>query len=68
MDEQDCGDFLVSSRELASFEATIKTARSKVEVASVLQTHDLSEDDFTRSFPYLAKAVRDLPDIDAPEA
>ncbi|WMD08984.1 hypothetical protein [Streptomyces sp. FXY-T5] len=68
MDEQDCGDFLVSSRELASFEATIKTARNKVEVARVLQAHDLSEDDFTRSFPYLAKAVRDLPDIDAPEA
>ncbi|MFF7040216.1 hypothetical protein ACIP4T_00775 [Streptomyces massasporeus] len=68
MDEQDCGDFLVSSRELASFEATIKMARSKVEVARVLQAHDLSEDDFTRSFPYLAKAVRDLPDIDAPEA
>lgn len=68
MDEQDCGDFLVSSRELASFEAAIKTARNKVAVARILQAHDLSEDDFTRSFPYLAKTVRDLPDIDTPGA
>jgi hypothetical protein len=66
MDEQDCGNFLVSSRELDSFELAIKTARSKVEVARILHIHDLSEGDFTRSFPYLAKTVRDLPDEDSP--
>jgi hypothetical protein len=68
MDEQDCGDFLVSGRELDSFDVTIKTARSKVEVAEILHMHDLSEGDFTRSFPYLAKTVRDLPEQDSPGA
>jgi hypothetical protein len=66
MDEQDCGDFLVSSRELDAFELMIRTARSKVEVAEILHVHDLSEDGFARNFPYLAKDVRDLPDYDSP--
>ncbi|MEU6985531.1 hypothetical protein ABZ946_19190 [Streptomyces sp. NPDC046324] len=65
MDEQDCGDFLVSSRELDSFELAIKTARSKAEVEQVLRTYDLPEESFVRSFPDLAKSVQDLPDEDS---
>lgn len=62
MDEQDCGDFLDSFRELSSFELRIQTAKSKADVADILLGQNLSEQGFTDRFPDLAKAVRDLPD------
>ncbi|MEU7009729.1 hypothetical protein [Streptomyces sp. NPDC046332] len=65
MDEKDCGEFLVSSRELDSFELAIKTARSKADVGEVLRIYDLPEENFVGSFPDLAKSVQDLPDEDS---
>ncbi|MEU7036545.1 hypothetical protein ABZ958_23090 [Streptomyces sp. NPDC046237] len=65
MHEKDCGDFLVSSRELDSFELAIKTARSKAEVGEILRIYALTEENFVGSFPDLAKSVQGLPDEDS---
>jgi hypothetical protein len=68
MDEQHCGDFLDSLRELGAFELGIQTAQSKVEVAEILHRHDLSEEIFAYRFPDLAKTVQELPDETSPAA
>ncbi|MFF9910165.1 hypothetical protein [Streptomyces sp. NPDC013457] len=65
MDEKNCGEFLVSNRELGSFELAIKTARNKAEMGEVLRMYDLPEESFFSSFPDLAKSVQDLPDEDS---
>lgn len=68
MDEQDCGDFLDSLRELSAFELRVQTAQSKVEVAEILHRHDLPEEIFAYRFPDLAKTVQELPDETSPSA
>lgn len=67
MDGQDC-DFLYSSRDLSAFELAIQTAKSRVQVVEVLHGFNLTEEDFTDSFPDLAKTVQDLPDGTSPAA
>ncbi|MGW6612328.1 hypothetical protein ACWGA0_02525 [Streptomyces erythrochromogenes] len=62
MYEQD-SDSLDSLRESSALELSIKTARSKAEVLETIQTYDLSEDDFTKRFPVLAKVTQGLPDV-----
>lgn len=66
MNEQSCGDFLDSLRELSAFEFIIQTARSKVEVAEILHGYNLSEENFAYRFPDLAKTVQELPDETSP--
>ncbi|MFI2200676.1 hypothetical protein ACH47Z_07820 [Streptomyces sp. NPDC020192] len=46
MIEQGYNDFLMSSREMSSFELNIGVAKTKAEVMKVLEDYDLSEKDF----------------------
>lgn len=61
MNEQD-SESLDSFRESSAFELAIKMADSKDEALGILPWYGLSEEDFTRRFPVLAKVVQGLPD------
>ncbi|WP_432133228.1 hypothetical protein [Streptomyces sp. bgisy154] len=62
MDDNDGGFLLLSSRERSTLEWDICRATSEAEVAGLLHRHDVSEDDFVKEFPDLAKLVQLLPD------
>ncbi|MET8769658.1 hypothetical protein [Streptomyces sp. NPDC004658] len=61
MDDKDCCFLLLSGRESSAFWLDIHLAASKAEVAEVLHRHNVSEDDFVKEFPDLAKVVQVLP-------
>lgn len=61
MDDNDGGFLLPSYRERSALELDILRATSKAEAADVLHRHDVSEDDFVKEFPALAKVVQLLP-------
>ncbi|MFF6826229.1 hypothetical protein [Streptomyces longwoodensis] len=67
MDEDDCGFLLLSAREVSALGLSIGTAKNRAEVLRILQAYGLSEEDLEKSFPYLMKAVRDLPADDEVE-
>jgi hypothetical protein len=62
MEDSDCGYLLLSQRERHALWLDIQRSASKAEAAEVLHRHDVSEDDFTKEFPDLAKVVQLLPD------
>ncbi|MFB7568899.1 hypothetical protein [Streptomyces sp. NPDC056165] len=62
MDDNDCGFLLLSDRERSALWLDIHRAASKAQAAEVLHRHDVSEDDFAKEFPDLAKVVQLLPD------
>ncbi|MFJ4584407.1 hypothetical protein [Streptomyces echinatus] len=62
MDDNDCGFLLLSHRERSALRLDICRAASKAEAAEVLYRHDISEDDFIKEFPDLAKVIQLLPD------
>jgi hypothetical protein len=62
LDDNDCDFLLLSNRERSVLWLDIHRATSKAEAAAVLDLHDLSEDDFVKEFPDLAKVVQLLPD------
>ncbi|MFC5632849.1 hypothetical protein [Streptomyces bullii] len=62
MDDNDSGTLLLSDRERNALWFDIHSAASKAEAADVLHRHDVSEDDFGKEFPDLAKVVQLLPD------
>jgi hypothetical protein len=66
LNEDDCFPLLLSQRECGAIYGHISSAASKVEVAEILNWHELSEDDFVTGFPDLAKAVQELPDERSP--
>jgi hypothetical protein len=61
--EDNEGNFLLLSyRERSALESDIRRATSKADAADVLHRHDVSEGDFVKEFPDLAKVVHLLPD------
>ncbi|MFE9435538.1 hypothetical protein [Streptomyces sp. NPDC006640] len=62
MDGQGYSDHLHSSRELSAFDSAIQSAKTKAEVAEMLDRVDLSEEYFNEGFPDLAKKVLELPE------
>ncbi|WP_426569426.1 hypothetical protein [Streptomyces canus] len=62
MDDNDGGFLLLSYHERSALELDIRRAASKAEAAEVLHRHDVSEGDFVKEFPDLAKVVQLLPD------
>jgi hypothetical protein len=66
MDGQSDDDYMFSGRDLSAFTLTIMTAKSKAEVASIIQWFETTEDYFSDNFPDLAKKVAGLPDETPP--
>jgi hypothetical protein len=62
LDDSDCGFLLLSDRERSALGLDIQQAASKAEAAEVLHRYDVSENDFLKEFPDLAKVVQLLPD------
>jgi hypothetical protein len=62
LDDNDSGFLLLSDRERSALSLEIRGVASKAEAAEVLHWYDVSEDDFPKEFPDLAKVVQLLPD------
>jgi hypothetical protein len=62
LDDNDCDFLLLSDRERSALGLEIQRAASRIEAAEVLHRYDVSEDDFLKEFPDLAKVVQLLPD------
>ncbi|MFF9162781.1 hypothetical protein ACF081_21385 [Streptomyces longwoodensis] len=62
MDDNDCEVLLLSQRERHALWLEIQRSASKAEAGEALHRHDVSEGDFAKEFPDLAKVVQLLPD------
>ncbi|MGV9425245.1 hypothetical protein ACWDO7_13280 [Streptomyces sp. NPDC003656] len=58
----DHGDHLTDSRNLSTFHLNILTAENKARARETIQIHEITEDEFIKHFPELAKWVQGLPD------